>query len=62
LEDDAQEENKCQLSAQRQDPEESMTGNVEIWQRLRSTARKGGVKHGIVGKRAAQTIEACQLL
>jgi hypothetical protein len=35
---------------------------VEMWQRLRSAARISGVKGGIVGKRAAQTIEACQLL
>jgi len=62
LEDDAQEQNKYQLSAQKQDAEESKVGNVEIWQRLRSAARMGGVKGGIVGKRAAQTIEACQLL
>jgi len=53
LGDDAQEENKYRLSAQKQDAEESKTGNVEIWQRLRSAARTGGVQGGIVGKRAA---------
>jgi hypothetical protein len=41
---------------------ESKTRNVEIWQRSKSAARIGGVKGGIVGKRAAQTIEASQLL
>jgi hypothetical protein len=30
LEDDAQEENKYQLSAQKQDAEESKAGNVEM--------------------------------
>jgi hypothetical protein len=61
-EDVAREENQDQLSAQKQDVAESKTRNVEIWQRSRISARIGGVKGGIVGKRAAQTIEASQLL